>query len=129
MVVVASAPAKTILLGEHFVVYGGPAIVLAINKRVYATVDYRSDKRLHLRSTDLDFAGFFENGHFKIKHGNAVEARLKFEPIKLAVERIFESYGETVGLDVGINSTVPVAAGLGSSAAVIAAVTTAVSTL
>ncbi len=129
MVIVASAPAKTILLGEHFVVYGEPAIVLAIDKRVYATVNYRSDKDLHLQSTNLDFAGFFSDGHFKIKHGNAVEARLKFEPVKLAVERIFESYGEIVGLDVDINSAVPVAAGLGSSGAVISAVTTAVSTL
>ena len=33
----ASAPAKVILFGEHFVVYGGPAILAAINKRI--TVD------------------------------------------------------------------------------------------
>ena len=36
MGVVASAPAKIILFGEHFVVYGEPAIVLAIDKRAYA---------------------------------------------------------------------------------------------
>jgi mevalonate kinase len=40
-----------------------------------------------------------------------------------------EKYGESVGLNIEINSTVPVAAGLGSSAAVAAAVATAVSAL
>jgi mevalonate kinase len=129
MGVVASAPAKVILFGEHFVVYGEPAIVLAIDKRAYATVDCREDKSLHLRSANLSFAGYFENGVFKIEKGDAREARSRFEPVKLAVERVLGTYGENVGLDIEINSTIPVAAGLGSSAAVVAAVTVAVGTL
>jgi mevalonate kinase len=129
MGVVASAPAKVILFGEHFVVYGEPAIVLAIDKRAYATVDCREDKSLHLRSANLSLAGYFENGVFKIEKGDAREARSRFEPVKLAVERVLGTYGENVGLDIKINSTIPVAAGLGSSAAVVAAVTVAVGTL
>jgi mevalonate kinase len=128
MGVVASAPAKVILFGEHFVVYGEPAIVLAIDKRVYATVERRNDKRLHIRSTNLDIAAYFEKGAFMIEKGEGKEAKLKFEPIKLAVERVLENC-EEVGLDVEINSTVPVAAGLGSSAAVVAAVATATAAL
>ncbi len=125
MGVTASAPAKVILFGEHFVVYGEPAIVLAIDKRAYAKVENRNDKRLYLRSVNLNLAGYFENGTFKIEQGDAKEAKMKFEPIKLAFERILEKYGEKVGLSIEINSTVPVAAGLGSSAAVVAAVTAA----
>jgi len=45
------------------------------------------------------------------------------------VEKVLERHGENVGLSIEITSTVPVAAGLGSSAAVIAATTAAVSTL
>lgn len=126
MGVTASAPAKVILFGEHFVVYGEPAIVLAIDKRAYAKVENRNDKRLYIRSVNLNLAGYFENGTFKIEQGDAKEAKMKFEPIKLAFERISEKYGEKVGLSIEINSTVPVAAGLGSSAAVVAAVTAAI---
>jgi mevalonate kinase len=64
-----------------------------------------------------------------VEHGDAKEARLKFEPIKRAVEKVLEDCTEKVGLEIEINSTVPVAAGLGSSAAVVAAVTAAVSAL
>ena len=129
MGVIASAPAKVILFGEHFVVYGESAIVMAIDKRVYAKAELRQDKRLYLRSVNLNLAGYFENGFFKVEQGDLKEARLKFEPLKLAVEKVLEIYGENVGLDVEVNSTVPVAAGLGSSAAVAAAVTAAVGAL
>ncbi len=129
MGVIASAPAKVILFGEHFVVYGEPAIVLAIDKRAYAKAELRDDKRLYLRSVNLNLAGYFENGIFNVEQGNAKEAKLKFEPLKLAVEKVLEIHGENVGLNIEVNSTVPVAAGLGSSAAVAAAVTAAVGAL
>jgi len=129
MGVTASAPAKIILFGEHFVIYGEPAIVLAIDKRAYAKTEVRQDKRLSIRSVNLNLSGYYENENFKVEYGDAREAKLKFEPIRRAVEKILEKHGEKVGLDIEINSTVPVAAGLGSSAAVVAAVTAAVSAL
>jgi len=125
MGVIASAPAKIILLGEHFVVYGEPAIVMAIDKRVYARVEKRNDNRLHVRSMDLNLEVFFENGSFRVEQGNLKEAKTKFEPVKQAIEKVMEKHGQHVGLDIEINSTVPVGAGLGSSAAVIAATTAA----
>jgi mevalonate kinase len=129
MEVVASAPAKIILFGEHFVVYGEPAIVIAIDRRAYAKTEIRNDKRLYLRSANLNLAGYFESGAFRIEQGDLKEAKSKFEPVKLAVEKVLEKSGETVGINVEINSTVPVAAGLGSSAAVVSAVTASVSAL
>jgi len=125
MGVIASAPAKIILLGEHFVVYGEPAIVMAIDKRVYARVEKRNDNRLHVRSMDLNLEVFFENGSFRVEQGALKEAKMKFEPVKQAIEKVMEKHGQHVGLDIEINSTVPVGAGLGSSAAVIAATTAA----
>lgn len=129
MGVTASAPAKIILFGEHFVVYGEPAIVLAIDKRAYATVDQSDDKCLHVRSANLNLKGYFKDGVFKVEQGDIREAKLKFEPVRVAVERVLVAYKEQIGLDVEINSTVPVGAGLGSSAAVVAAVTEAAGAL
>ena len=129
MEVVASAPAKVILFGEHFVVYGEPAMVIAIDKRAYAKAENRNDKRIYIRSLNLNLSAYFEGENLKIEKGDPKEAKSKFEPVRLAVEKVLEKHGEKVGLDIEINSTVPVAAGLGSSAAVVAAVTTAVSKL
>lgn len=129
MGVVASAPAKIILFGEHFVVYGEPAIVLAIDRRAYATVDLNDDKSLQVQSSNLKLKGCFKDGMFKVEQGDAREARSRFEPVRLAVEKVLAKYGANIGLNVEINSTVPVAAGLGSSAAVVAAVTAGVGAL
>jgi mevalonate kinase len=129
MGVVASAPAKVILFGEHFVVYGEPSIVLAIDKRAYATVDLREDKRIRVSSTNLGFAGYFDEGSFKVERGEPKEVRVRFEVIKLAIDKVLRLSNDNSGLNVEINSTVPVSAGLGSSAAVIAAVTAATASL
>ncbi|MEM2263299.1 MAG: mevalonate kinase [Candidatus Bathyarchaeia archaeon] len=125
-VVVASAPAKVILFGEHFVVYGEPAIVLAIDKRAYAKVEIRQDKRLFIHSQNLGVSAFFEDDDIKVEKGDLKEAKIKLEPIKCAVEKVLKKAGEKVGLNVEVHSTVPVAAGLGSSAAVASAVAAAV---
>jgi mevalonate kinase len=129
MGVTASAPAKIILFGEHFVVYGEPAIVLAIDKRATAKAEIANDERLHIQSVNLKLSGCFRDGKFRVEQGSHKEAKLKFEPLKLAVEEVLEVYGENVGLDIEVSSAVPVAAGLGSSAAVAAAVTAAVGAL
>ncbi len=42
-IVRASAPAKIILLEEHFVVHGQPAIALAIDNRATISVNLRKD--------------------------------------------------------------------------------------
>jgi len=129
MGVVASAPAKIILFGEHFVVYGEPAIVVAIDRRARAEAELRQDRRLRFQSANLNTSCYFENGVFKVEQGDAKEAKLKFAPVKLAVEKVLAASGKSVGLDITINSAIPVGAGLGSSAAVVASVTAAVSAL
>lgn len=128
MGVTASAPAKTILFGEHFVVYGEPAIVLAIDKRVQASVELRADQRIYINSLDLGFSGFFIEESFQPEHG-CQEAQKKLEPVRVAIQRVLDRSERGSGVSVEIRSSIPMAAGLGSSAAVAAAVVFAVSQL
>lgn len=129
MAITASAPAKTILFGEHFVVYGEPAIAMAIDKRAYVQVTLRNDKRVHVLSNDLGVSGYFENGLFFAERGNG-NIHVKLEPIMVAAKKVLDKYqGMPVGVDIEINSSIPVAAGLGSSAATVAATALAVSKL
>jgi len=126
--VTASAPAKTILFGEHFVVYGEPAIVLAIDKRARASAELRADQRIYINSLDLGSSGFFIGESFQPERGGQ-EARTKLEPLRIAIQRVLDRSKKGAGVSVEIRSSIPVAAGLGSSAAVAAAVVAAVSRL
>ena len=126
----ASAPAKVILFGEHFVVYGKPAIALAINRRAQAVVKQRKDEQIYINSIDLGLSGSFYKGGFQAERGGE-EARVRLEPIRRAIENVLKraDVSGRVGVNVEIRSSIPVAAGLGSSAAVAAATTMAVSHL
>ena len=55
MIAKASAPAKTILFGEHSVVYGEPAIAGAVNKRAYVTIKPSEDDATIFRAPDIGF--------------------------------------------------------------------------
>jgi len=127
-VVTASAPAKVILFGEHFVVYGEPAVVLAIDKRAYTSVQLRKDERVYIDSTGLGVSGTFKRERFQAEKGGS-KARLKLEPIKNAVQQVLERAKTKAGVNVRIHSDIPVSAGLGSSAAVATSTIVAVSNL
>jgi len=124
--VVASAPAKIILFGEHFVVYGEPAVVTAIDKRAHVSAELRKDRRIYVKSADLGASGFFIDEGFEAERGGP-DARTKFEPIRIAVQKVLDISKKKNGVNVEVHSSIPVASGLGSSAAVAAATAFAVS--
>jgi len=124
--VTASAPAKVILFGEHFVVYGEPAVVLAIDKRAYASAQLRKDKRIYISSKNLRISGTFKEDKFQAEKGGS-KARVKLEPVRSAVIQVLEKAQKKVGVNIQIHSDIPVSAGLGSSAAVATSTILAVS--
>jgi mevalonate kinase len=126
--VVASAPGKVILFGEHFVVYGEPAVVMAIDKRAYALAESRKDRRIYINSKNLGISGVFVGESFEAKKGGH-EARVKLEPIRNAAQKVLNLAGRKIGVSIEVRSAIPIAVGLGSSAAVVTATATAVSKL
>lgn len=116
----ASAPAKAILFGEHFVVYDKLAIAIALDIRARVAVKPRPDKKIVVRSSALGSSEFTLDGH----GGNE---RLK--PVYAAAKGVLSMAGERMGLDLTVDSQIPISSGLGSSAAVLVATTAAVGDL
>ena len=85
----ASAPAKIILFGEHFVVYGSPAVLAAINKRVsvdtYTTID--EEGKVVIRS-DIGVAGRYSNdGEFNPLEGG-MKSKEVLDPLYSAIKEV-----------------------------------------
>jgi mevalonate kinase len=127
----ASAPAKVILFGEHFVVYGGPAILAAINKRI--SVDARIlsyDEDRIIISSDIGFVGeYWHNGDFNPLEGGS-KAKAVLDPLYEAIIQVLLMRDKKkTGIEVSISSRVPLGIGLGSSAASCVATVAAVNSL
>ena len=118
---VASAPAKIILFGEHFVVHGTKAILAAIDKRVTVTSSFTDDKTIKINSK----LGMYETSTLS----SYEEAKSEFRPFIYLANKILESNQNVGGLEITINSDIPVGVGLGSSSACCVAATASISGL
>jgi mevalonate kinase len=113
--VTASAPGKTILFGEHAVVYGKPAIAAAVDKRAYVTISKREDHLTHVTVGDLGVSGFLDlkNRTIQLENGSGMQRGILEYILKALIKAKTE---ESVEVDVRLD--IPIGAGLGSSAAV-----------
>jgi len=106
---IASAPAKIILFGEHFVVHGTKAILAAIDKRVTVTSSFTEDKTIKVNS---------ELGTLEIPISSSYEeAKSEFRPFVYLANKMIASNQNVNGLEITIDSDIPVGVGLGSSSA------------
>jgi len=115
---IASAPGKIILLGEHFVVYGSKAMLAAIDKRVTVTSTFTENKTIKVNSQLGTIEVPISSSHEEVKS--------EFRPFVYLANKIINSNQNVNGLEVTIDSDIPIGVGLGSSSACCVAATASI---
>jgi mevalonate kinase len=128
MLVEATAPGKMILFGEHSVVYGRPAVVLAINRRAKVVAKKRDDQKIYIDADNLGFSGYFEKDVYHPVRGKAWRGR-NLAGLNVASKKTMELLGVKTGINLKVRSMIPIAVGLGSSAAICVATVGAIQRL
>jgi len=101
------APGKIILIGEHAVVYGHPAIAMPVRSvGAVVTAEFARDHSLRIQLPDLAAVG------------REVEAFHTTEAVTALAKKVLELFGEdSQGIKLTIHSDISMGAGMGSSAA------------
>ncbi|MCS7367132.1 MAG: mevalonate kinase [archaeon YNP-WB-062] len=124
--VIASAPAKVILFGEHFVVEDKLAIAAAINLRAKVSADFNDSNFISI-SSDINSPNPIRIPTNMIISGDFHSYNSSITPL-LMILHVFSSKHHLLdrGIDISIKSEIPMGAGLGSSAAVFVAFSAAI---
>ncbi len=124
--IIATAPAKVILTGEHFVVHGQPALAAAVDIYSKVTVKSNVPKNIEITSSALAITCKFSIKELR-KKSNLISNDEVVEPLKYIVEKVLRKAGQIDhGLKIKIDSKIPVGVGLGSSASTAVSTTLAV---
>lgn len=106
---VASAPAKIILFGEHFIVYGGKAILCSIDKRIAVESELTKADSIEIES------GL---GRLVVPKSDSYKnVDLVFRPLAYIAQKMLEKFNSESGMRIRVNSEFPSGVGLGSSSA------------
>lgn len=119
--VVASAPGKLMLFGEHAVVYGHPCLVTAVNLRVSVQVTRTNQAQVTI--TTPTTVEPFSTSVEALVAATTVPDNVKF--VALALKKFWEFSDTGFGVEISTGSEFVNASGLGSSSAVTVATITA----
>lgn len=132
----ARSPAKLILSGEHAVVYGKPAIAMAINRYAESTItanlssailfnclNFKSAKSFTLQALEGIKQRLQNKYHAFLEGRCGIREVLKtpFELLQYTVTHLLETLNVTLaeGLNIRTESEIPIGCGMGSSAAIV----------
>jgi mevalonate kinase len=118
---IASAPGKIILFGEHFVVHGTKAILAAIDKRVTVTTTFTENKTIKVNSELGTLEIPISSSHEEVKN--------EFRPFVYLANKMIDSNQNVNGLEITLDSDIPIGVGLGSSSACCVAAAASISEL
>jgi mevalonate kinase len=115
----ASAPGKVILFGEHFVVYGVKAILCAINKRITVTAEKIEGGKISIKSNI---------GNLTLEPNKLIsEINSPLKPFYYLANKMIQN--QNTGIEIIVESDIPLGVGLGSSSACCVAGAAAISRL
>ena len=115
----ASSPAKVILFGEHFVVYGVKAILCAINKRITVTAETIKENKISIKSSI---------GNLELEPNKEIsEINSPLKPFYYLANKLIKN--QNTGIRINVESDIPLGVGLGSSSACCVAGAAAISRL
>lgn len=132
----ARSPAKLILSGEHAVVYGRPAIAIAINRYAESTILTNLSSSILFNFLNLHYAknvtrstlsaikGRLQENYREFLEGNcSIRGVIKkpFELLQFTVSHLLESLNVVLpeGLEIRTASDIPIGCGMGSSSAIV----------
>lgn len=142
----AIAPAKLIISGEHSVLYGQPALAIAINRYTSATTTWSVNPQLRFELSNLSYTKSYNihelhsiarnlhNNYSKFLAGEKnIGSVIKspFELLQYLVSRLLEVFNLKLsrGIRICVESNIPIGCGMGSSAAAIASTVSALAAL
>jgi mevalonate kinase len=122
--IASTSPGKTILFGEHFVVYGYSSLIFAINKKLKIRITFENSYKNKIRIfSNLGFDAEIDNS--KITVSNSLSTNLTIvKNIHKIIGHLMSANKENIhnnndnqDLTIYINSEIPIGGGLGSSSA------------
>lgn len=127
--VVASAPGRIDFLNTHQDYKGLPVVGVGINLRCFVAAAKRSDFRVRIFSENLAREGVEHRDEFDSRSIELVGGKWFGDYVRASLKVLSSLVNSLPGFDIYIDSDVPIASGLASSAALIVAVIKALSSL
>jgi mevalonate kinase len=138
-ILISKSPAKLILSGEHSVVYGMPAIAVAINDYISLKLTSVSNPKILFHSVNFNYSELLTLSDLKLLKLNIDKKYKLFKLDKLPIENVInnpldlleysfihflETYGISInhGFEIEISSKIAIGCSMGSSSALITSI-------